>query len=188
MTKNIIKIIEKYFQKFPEDKEKLLVFKKQIGEEKDLFDRKNFIGHIVVNALIINKDRVLTIFHNKLKMYIQPGGHVDNTDNSVLDATIREVEEETGLKDIILENWHEESGIPIFIESHLIPKNNTKNEDEHYHHDFMYIFSTNSANINLQLEEVSDFEWIKIDKILKENPESFIGKSLERMFDFGIIQ
>jgi len=52
----------------------------------------------------------------------------------------------------------------------------------------MYIFKTGSININLQLEEVSNFEWVKIDKILKENPESFIGRSLKRMFDFGLIK
>ena len=188
MTKNTIKIIKKYFDKFPEDKNNLAILTKQIKETKNLFNRKNFIGHIVANALIINKDRVLTIFHNKLKMYIQPGGHVDDTGESVLDATIREVREETGLKDLLLENWQKKNGIPIFIESHLIPKNNTKNEDEHYHHDFMYIFKTGSININLQLEEVSNFEWVKIDKILKENPESFIGRSLKRMFDFGLIK
>lgn len=105
MTKNTIKIIKKYFDKFPEDKNNLAILTKQIKETKNLFNRKNFIGHIVANALIINKDRVLTIFHNKLKMYIQPGGHVDDTDESVLDATIREVREETGLKDLLLENW-----------------------------------------------------------------------------------
>lgn len=181
-----IKIIQKYFQKFPQDKEKLKLLEKQISEDVNFFDRKNFTGHVVANALILNEDRVLTIFHNKLHMYIQPGGHVDNTDFSVINAVMREVAEETGLKNIIIDNWHKKTFIPIFIESHLIPENKNK-EKEHYHHDFMYIFRTKTKDINLQLEEVSKFEWVNIKDLLKNNSDSFIGKSLNRMLEVGIL-
>lgn len=184
MQKEIIKIIEKYLETFPEDKKNLEILLSQTQEKKDIFNRKNFVGHIVANALIINdKKEVLTIFHNKLKMYIQPGGHVDNTDHSVLDATLREVREETGLDSLVLDPWHIENEIPIFIESHLIPENLKKDEKEHYHHDFMYVFRTENDDIKLQLEEVSDFKWIKISEVLGKSPNSFISKSLTRLFD-----
>ena len=182
-----IKIINKYLATFPEDKKDLQLLKKQTTEEADLFNRKNFTGHVVANALILSGDEVLTIFHNKLQMYIQPGGHVSESDNSVIEATIREVEEETGIKNLALDPWHENTGLPIFIESHLIPENINKQEDEHYHHDFMYIFKIRNKDVSLQLEEVSDFVWVSIDDVLKNNPESFIGKSLKRMIDLGIL-
>lgn len=41
---------------------------------------------------------VLTIFHNKLKMYIQPWWHIELEDKSIIDASKREFEEETGIK------------------------------------------------------------------------------------------
>jgi len=188
MKMDTIKIIEKYLQKFPEDKRNLKLLERQIEEEKDFFDRKNFTGHIVANALILHRYKVLTIFHNKLQMYIQPGGHVDAIDTSIIQATIREVEEETGLKNLVLDDFHRKTGIPIFIESHLIPENIKKQEKKHYHHDFMYIFLTEANKVYLQLEEVSDFKWVSIMDILKKSPQSFIGKSLKRMIKLDIIK
>ncbi len=182
-----IQIINKYLATFPEDKKDLQLLKKQTTEKTDLFNRKNFTGHVVANALIINGDEVLTIFHNKLQMYIQPGGHVDESDDSIIEATIREVEEETGIKNPNLDPWHRKTGLPIFIESHLIPENRNKQEDEHYHHDFMYIFRVKGKDVSLQLEEVSDFDWVSIDSVLKDDSKSFIGKSLQRMNKLGIL-
>lgn len=182
-----LKIIDSYFDVFPEDRQDLLILEKQSRGESDLFSRKNFTGHVVANALVLNGNKVLTIFHNQLQMYIQPGGHIDESDSSVIAATIREVEEETGIKKPVLDMWHEKTGLPIFIESHLIPENIKKQESEHYHHDFMYIFRVENDAVTLQLAEVSDFGWVSIDNVLKNNPESFIGKSLKRMIDLGIL-
>lgn len=52
----------------------------------------------------------------------------------------------------------------------------------------MYIFRTESKDVNLQLEEVSDFEWINIGNVLRNDPESFIGKSLKRMIELNILK
>lgn len=180
-------IIDKYLKTFPEDEKVLQILKKQIGERMDFFDRKNFTGHVVANALILHGDDVLTIFHNTLQMYIQPGGHVDASDSSVIDATLREVEEETGIKNPELDIWHEKTGLPIYIESHVIPENPKKLEEEHCHHDFMYIFRVDTKDVSLQLEEVSDFGWVRIGDVLKDSPESFIGKSLKRMMLLNMV-
>jgi len=184
---NFEEIVKKYFDFFPKDKERLIVFSEQICKNKDIFDRKNFTGHIVANSLIINNYKILTIFHNSLKMYIQPGGHIDKNDASILDAALREAEEETGINDLSLLEWHKQKKIPIFIESHLIPENLKKQEKQHYHHDFMYIFTTNTKNVNLQIKEVSDYVWVDIDTIININPDSFISKSLQRMFELKLL-
>jgi len=181
------KIIKKYFEYFPEDRSNLTLLEKQIHEKNNVFYRKNFTGHIVANSLIIHNNKVLTIFHNFLRMYIQPGGHVDEDDMSVLQASLREAKEETGIDDLVLYNWHKEAEIPIFIESHLIPENSKKQEKQHYHHDFMYVFKTKKENISLQINEVSNFSWIDIETVLKNSPDSFISKSLKRMIELKII-
>lgn len=185
--KNIHDITKKYFTLFPQDKENLIAFVEQLSQDTNLFDRKNFKGHVVANALVLNSQHeVLTVFHNKLQMYLQPGGHIDLADISILNASIRELVEETGISDVIVDEWHNISGIPIFIESHLIPENKKKNEEAHYHHDFMYIFKTNNTDIHLQLDEISDFKWIPISTVLTENPESFIGKAIQKMINMKI--
>lgn len=180
-------IIKKYFEHFPQDGKDLIFLKKQIHEENNIFNRKNFTGHIVANSLIIHNNKVLTIFHNFLQMYIQPGGHVDEDDTSVLQASLREAKEEAGIDDLVLYDWHTETEIPILIESHLIPENAKKQEKQHYHHDFMYVFKTQTEDINLQVNEVSNFSWIDIKTVLKSNPDSFISKSLKRMIELKLI-
>ncbi|HMB26438.1 MAG TPA: NUDIX domain-containing protein [Patescibacteria group bacterium] len=181
-------IIKKYFEYFPQDKKNLLLLDKQRREKNNIFTRKNFTGHIVANSLIINKDKVLTVFHNFLKMYLQPGGHVEQGDQSVLQTALRETREETGINDCWLFDWHKKTQIPIFIESHLIPENPKKKEKQHYHHDFMYVFKTKTKDINLQAEEVSDFSWADIETVLNNDPDSFLSKSLKRMIKLGIIE
>ncbi len=180
-------IIKKYFEYFPQDRKDLILLEKQIHEENDIFNRKNFTVHIVANSLIIHNNKVLTIFHNFLQMYIQPGGHVDENDMTVLQASLREAKEETGINDLVLYDWHRETKIPIFIEAHLIPENTKKQEKQHYHHDFMYVFKTQTKDIDLQVNEVSNFSWIDIEIVLKNNPNSFISKSLKRMADLKLI-
>jgi 8-oxo-dGTP pyrophosphatase MutT (NUDIX family) len=176
---NTLNIINEYFNNFPQDRDNLLILQNQLKVPQNIFDRDNNMGHIVANALIINKDEVLLIFHNKLKKFIQPGGHVDPSDKSIIDATIREIKEETGLKNIMLDPWHKENKIPIFIETHQMPE--SKKEEKHLHHDFIYVFHTDTKKIELQISEVSDFKWEKINNILEKNPNSFVGKSLKRV-------
>jgi hypothetical protein len=70
----------------------------------------------------------------------------------------REAIEETGIENIELFNWHNDNNfIPIDIDTHYIPENPKKQEKEHFHHDFRYIFILNNLNkdIKIQLEEVS---------------------------------
>jgi hypothetical protein len=77
----------------------------------------------------------------------------------------REAIEETWIEDIELLNWHKDNNsIPIDIDTHYIPENIKKEEKEHFHHDFRYIFILNNfdTDIKIQLEEVKWFKWIPI--------------------------
>ncbi len=157
-----------YFKIFKEEKFDLL--NNQIDEDQDLITRKNFVGHVTASGFVICGNQVLFIFHNKFKRYMQPGGHLELVDSNVIEAAKREVEEETGLKDIILHDWCIDNDCPIIIDSHIIPENKEKGEDKHHHHDFLYIFKTKNKDIILQEEEVSNFNWKDIDKIDENNP------------------
>ncbi len=135
-----------------------------IRNESDLNFRKNMLGHVTASGIIINDDmEILLIYHNACKKYLQPGGHIDDNDINVQNAALREVFEETGLKNVTLHPWHEKNNSPINIDIHKINIRPEKKEDEHFHFDFMFIFKTSEKNINLQIEEVSDFKWISIE-------------------------
>ena len=151
---------------------------KQLEDDQDLIDHKNYEGHVTASGLVIYKNRVLLIFHNRIKKWFQPGGHLEYSDKTLAEAAQREVEEETGLK-VKLSDWHIENNSPIMIDTHLIPA--YKTIPPHFHHDFRYVFIPKDDNIKLQLEEVEDFAWVDIsDNKIKEEKSNIKAYELAK--------
>ena len=182
MKSNIKENLNNYLNIFKREEFNLL--KKQLKDKEDIINRKNFKGHITASGFIINNNKVLLIFHNKLKKYIQPGGHLEAKDNTIKEAAQREVKEETALNKIVLHKWCLDNNCPIMIDTHLIPENKEKKEEEHYHHDFLYIFNTKDNNIILDLNEVSNFVWKDIKQIDKNN--NHLLKAIKKMKEINL--
>ena len=77
----IIELIKAYEMEFPGEAPRTKAIKTFMEEFNcvNLFDRKNFIGHITASAYVLNpaKDALLLLKHKALKIWLQPGGHVD---------------------------------------------------------------------------------------------------------------
>jgi 8-oxo-dGTP pyrophosphatase MutT (NUDIX family) len=120
-----------------------------------------------------NDKKKVAIIHNiNLDKWLVPGWHWEKNDKEFYNSAKREAIEETGLKGLELFSWHAENNfIPIDIDTHYIPENSKKQEKEHFHHDFRYIFilKDKDENIKLQLDEVKWFMW----KMLDKNIENF---------------
>ena len=97
-----------------------------------LYDRKNFKGHITTSALVINRDdRMLFVIHAVFNKLLPPGGHVEDGDNSLKEASMRETEEETGVPPADLEYLPADAKfpeLPFDINSHPIPEHPKKKE------------------------------------------------------------
>ena len=166
MLTNIKNKVQAYISVFPEEKNGLSILNQQIKNGDDLFDRKNMTGHITASALIISPtNKILFVFHKVLKKYLLPGGHIEKIDKNLVEAARREIAEETGIKNILLHPWCKENNLPIVLDSHYIPPNSKKNEGQHYHHDFMFIFQSRKTTVNLDESEVTDYTWLPITKI-----------------------
>ena len=133
----------------------------------NIISRKNFFGHFTASALIFNnKKQLLLVFHKKLKMFLQPGGHLEKNDKSLYLAAKREAEEETGLK---VEENKKYLSKAILLDIHKIPSSFEKMENEHYHFDFMFVFDVKNEKVILQKEEVSDYRWVDLDYDFKDS-------------------
>ena len=146
--------------------------------QKNLYDRKNFIGHLTASAFILSADgkRVLLLHHKSLDRWLQPGGHIDATDKSILDAAYREVEEETKLsrKDLTLLLEH-----PFDIDSHPIPANPKKKEAAHVHHDIRYLLQfNNNASILISAQESNDYRWVSIKELMTIDDHAQIARKI----------
>jgi 8-oxo-dGTP pyrophosphatase MutT (NUDIX family) len=133
-------------------------------ESSQLFDRKNFSGHITASAYILNanKDSLLLLKHKALNRWLQPGGHVDASDTSIVNAALREAEEETGIP---------ASGLQLVsnnifdVDSHTITANQKKNEPEHVHHDVSFLFLCDTTRIKIDEAESTAGKWVPLTEL-----------------------
>jgi 8-oxo-dGTP pyrophosphatase MutT (NUDIX family) len=93
-------------------------------------------GHVTASAIVLSPDRhrVLLVYHERLHRWLQPGGHVEADDTTVVDTARREVREETG---VVLAA--DVAGALVSVDVHEIPATDT--EPFHLHHDLMFHFT-----------------------------------------------
>lgn len=92
-------------------------------------------GHITTSAIVLSPDggKVLLVFHPRLRRWLQPGGHLETSDRTIVDAARREVLEETG----VLVNLEFAPAL-IGLDVHDIPA--ARGEPIHRHHDLIFRF------------------------------------------------
>jgi 8-oxo-dGTP pyrophosphatase MutT (NUDIX family) len=138
-------VLARYLEVFPGEQERLRVlhdFLRDTSDPRQLFHRKNFAGHITASGFVLSADhkKLALVKHKFLNRYLQPGGHVEETDQNVLAAALREIREETDIQTCRHLPFHADPLLPIDIDTHEIPANPKKNEPKHWHHDFRYLF------------------------------------------------
>lgn len=138
------------------------------------WSRDTASGHVTCSAWILNATltEVLLLHHAKLERWLQPGGHMDADDPSLLAAALREATEETGLKGLRAERE------TIFdIDVHTIPARTAwgKVENAHQHYDLRYMFVAPVESVCIS-EESRAFRWLPLETVA-----STMNESLARM-------
>ncbi|HKU44025.1 MAG TPA: NUDIX domain-containing protein [Polyangiales bacterium] len=139
-----------------------------VCEAADPFDRAHYLpGHVTASAFVVDRARaeVLLILHGKLERWLQPGGHVDPEDASVLEAARREVREETGL------DVASGGGELLDVDIHVIPAHNEQPAHEHF--DVRFVFER-GAGVARAGSDAQNVRWVPIAQLLSsagEHPE-----------------
>lgn len=83
-----------------EEKDKILILE-ALRNEKAVFTRENALAHMTASAWVTNPshDKVLMVYHNIYNSWSWLGGHADG-ETDLLSVAIREVKEESGVKDV----------------------------------------------------------------------------------------
>ncbi|HEY6880471.1 MAG TPA: NUDIX hydrolase [Polyangiales bacterium] len=122
--------------------------------------RANYLpGHFTASAFVVSpeRDALLLILHGKLGLWLQPGGHVDDEDESLLAAARREVAEEVGLRELELL-----APAPLDLDIHDIPAR--KGEPAHAHFDVRFLFRAPTRAVRAG-SDAKDARWVPLAKI-----------------------
>lgn len=166
--KYILETLEKYKKYFKNEEKRFELLEKQLQGNENLWTRKNFNWHLTASAYIFDKSmQNFVVIHNiNLDKWLVPGWHWEEWDWEMQNTAKREAMEETWLSQLKLCFWHNQNEmIPIDIDTHYIPENKKKDERQHFHHDFRYIFiyDWDFSEINIEAQEIKWFQILNIN-------------------------
>ncbi len=124
-------------------------------------------NHFVATGYVVRDGKTLLLYHKKLKMWLPPGGHIDEGELPE-EAALREIREETGLEAEILSPkrtpaaqepgvWH--LHIPNHIQLEDIP-----NHPQHI--DLIYFCRAKNGTAALSCEHEA-LRWYSAEDLLK---------------------
>jgi 8-oxo-dGTP pyrophosphatase MutT (NUDIX family) len=147
----------------------------------DPFDRCSYRpGHFTASGFAVHPagDRVLLIHHAKIGIWVQPGGHVEPDDATVIEAARREIEEETGAVDLRPVS----DGI-FDIDVHVFPQK--AEQPEHRHYDVRFAFVAPAAGLGSS-SEVLDVRWVTLDEAHDLGVDRSVIRPMTKILGDGI--
>lgn len=132
------------------------------------------IKHFTATAILISTThpaKVLLGLHQKLGVWLPPGGHIEEHENST-ECLIRETLEETGLdiRPFLAEERKLESRVtllrqPDFILEELIPARGDK--PEHMHLDLNFVLQVPEFTPVFPKREYKEMRWVRKEEVKK---------------------
>lgn len=157
-----------------EDKDKEIILG-CIDKFDDVLTRENEVAHLTSSMFVINKakNKALMIYHNIYNAWGWTGGHADG-DSDLLSVAIREVMEETGVKNV---HPVTEDIISLDILAVLGHVKKGKYVAPHLHLSIAYLgYVDEDEELIIKPDENSGVKWIPIDKISECTNEGHMQK------------
>lgn len=135
----------------------------ELSHEAASCQRSHFIpGHFTASAFVLDPSlqEVILIHHRKLGIWVQPGGHIDDSDLDIESAARREVAEEVGLAE--LEHFAALGSGLFDVDIHAIPAHKQELAHEHFDVRFAFVAGTRAL---LGSEEVVALRWVPLGEM-----------------------
>lgn len=171
---DISSVLAAYLERYPDEAAQLSEPVQLLSQGIDFASRRTFPMHVTVGALLVRDDaEVLLVEHLAYGITLQPGGHCEPRDTTLIDAAVRELTEETGVDP---GKVFPTSQTPAYIEYGRVPARPEKDEPAHFHLDIGYSFTTAHADVGLiQESEVRGAAWYPLAEA-----ERLVGNRIAR--------
>ena len=174
--------IEEYKPYNEQEEQDKKVILKYIDTFDDVLTRNNEFGHFTASSWVLNKDRtkVLMIYHNIYKSWAWTGGHSDG-DSNLLNVAIREVKEETGVKDVKPISDDIFSLEIICVNGHV---KRGKYVSSHVHLNITYLLEADEdEELKIKEDENSGVRWVDIDKAVELSNEAWMKGIYKKLIE-----
>jgi 8-oxo-dGTP pyrophosphatase MutT (NUDIX family) len=140
------------------------------------FSRASFDpGHFTASAFVLSpeRDAVLLIFHKKLGLWLQPGGHIEEADATIAGAALREVSEEVGVNDAA------EPVEGLFdVDVHPIPAR--RDEPAHEHFDLRTLLVAGTREFAAS-DEVAGARWVPLHEVASVTRDESVQRAVRKL-------
>ena len=169
-----LQLYKPYNEQEEKDKETIL---KYMNTFDDVLTRDNEFAHFTASSWAVNKEKtkVLMIYHNIYKSWAWTGGHADG-EADLLNVAIRELKEETGIKNVKVLDENIISLEIICVNGHV---KRGKYVSSHVHLNVTYLLEVDeSETLKIKEDENSGVKWINIEDIQKVSEEQWIRDNI----------
>ncbi|HST46559.1 coenzyme F420-0:L-glutamate ligase [Jatrophihabitans sp.] len=134
-------------------------------------------GHVTASTLLLDAEarRVLLTLHPRVGAWLQLGGHLEDTDSSLLAAAAREAAEESGIAEIVLDP------VPVNLDVHPITCSlglPTR------HYDVQFVGRAPAGSEPAISSESDDLRWFEVDDLPADiSPElpALVARAVRRV-------
>jgi 8-oxo-dGTP pyrophosphatase MutT (NUDIX family) len=132
-------------------------------------------GHFTASAFVLSpsRDALLLIHHRKLGLWLQPGGHIEPSDASVLNAARREVLEEVGVRELEIDC----DGL-FDVDVHEIPARDEMPAHEHF--DVRFLFRSRDRAFTAS-GEVLSAKWASLAEIAQSGTDESVLRAVRKV-------
>lgn len=149
------------------------------------YSRDCLVGHVTPSAWMVNPSRtkVVMAYHNIYKNFAWLGGHSDNEKNC-LSVALKEVEEESGLRNVRVLNGGKVFDLNVMNVASHIKKG--KKVSNHIHFTPVYLLEANEEDcLRIAEGENSAIKWVDNGDVINSTDEKFMhhiyGKLLKKV-------
>lgn len=143
--------------------QRALEYRDFVDAHDDAVWRSCAVGHITASALVVDTTSrsVLLTLHPKVGRWLQLGGHLEPGDVSLRAGALREVDEESGIRQGAI------SATPVRLDRHPVPCGRTQDGSVRgsVHWDIQYVVRVEGTPKPQMSSESDDLRWFALDAL-----------------------